>query len=114
LHLAPPQAFADALTALNFTAAELLADDDLVAIVLGHHASATVYTNATAVAAARTITTLDPNDPLTVFSNATGTYIRNGASNATILRSGFTGLIQPNGSAVSVCRHTPCACSMCT
>jgi hypothetical protein len=99
------QAFAVAMYALNYTADQLLAQKELLQVVLGYHVSATVYPTVASMAAAKTIPTLINATLSVVTSTAGATTIVGYSSNATILNDGFAGLIQPNGTSVSACRH---------
>jgi hypothetical protein len=89
-----------ALTALNLTAAQLLNSTKLLSEVLLYHVSATPYPTIASLVAAKTIATAG-NGSLSVSNGTAGTIIGSFGSNATIVPSGFAGVIQPNGSAVS-------------
>jgi hypothetical protein len=86
-------------------ATELLAEKELLQIMLGYHVSAIVYPTVASLVAAKTILTA-ANATLSVVNSTAGTTIVGFGSNATIVRGGFTGLIQPNGTSVSACWHS--------
>lgn len=99
-----------ALTALNLTAAQLLGSGALLQNVLLYHVSAAVYPTVASLVAAKTITTAT-NATLSVSDGTAGTTIAAFGSNATIVRGGFAGVIQPSGAAVSACWHWLCVCA---